>query len=283
MENRCMRNWLTRTRNRWIAGGLAALLTCAIVAGAVASSPQRGHSLASTTGDAAIPTIRASGVAPSSEPQVTVAMRPGKVILASSVDKLGIYDAAGGAVSQSLGKYTYYASPLTLMAIDTREVGGATWYEVSLPARPNGQTGWVRESDVAVSSTNTEIHVYLAEHELDVLVDGAVVMSAPVAVGSDKTPTPLGTFYVTDPLDFTANTTGVYGAYALGLSAYSDVLSTFNGGPPQIAIHGTNEPTLIGQSVSNGCIRMTNATILDLASRVGLGTPVIVSGSRDDA
>jgi lipoprotein-anchoring transpeptidase ErfK/SrfK len=169
------------------------------------------------------------------------------------------------------------------MAIDTREVGGATWYEVSLPARPNGQTGWVRASDVAVTSTSTEIHVYLAEHELDVLVNGAVVMSAPVAVGSDKTPTPLGTFYVTDPLDFTANTTGVYGAYALGLSAYSDVLSTFNGGPPQIAIHGTNEPTLIGQSVSNGCIRMTNATILDLASRVGLGTPVFVSASRDHA
>jgi len=45
----------------------------------------------------------------------------------------------------------------------------------------------------------------------------------------------------------------------------------------QYAIHGTNNPGSIGGFVSYGCIRMYNADILDLYSRVGFGTTVIVT------
>ena len=41
-------------------------------------------------------------------------------------------------------------------------------------------------------------------------------------------------------------------------------------------IHGTNAPETIGQRVSSGCIRLTNADVEDLYSRVKLGTKVIV-------
>jgi lipoprotein-anchoring transpeptidase ErfK/SrfK len=41
-------------------------------------------------------------------------------------------------------------------------------------------------------------------------------------------------------------------------------------------IHGTNEPHTIGQAVSSGCIRMLNQDVIDLYSRVRVGTPVIV-------
>jgi lipoprotein-anchoring transpeptidase ErfK/SrfK len=41
-------------------------------------------------------------------------------------------------------------------------------------------------------------------------------------------------------------------------------------------IHGTNDPTTIGKHVSSGCIRLENADVSDLYSRVGLGTKVIV-------
>ena len=41
-------------------------------------------------------------------------------------------------------------------------------------------------------------------------------------------------------------------------------------------IHGTNQPEYIGQSVSSGCIRMTNADAIDLFDRVKMGTTVIV-------
>ena len=41
-------------------------------------------------------------------------------------------------------------------------------------------------------------------------------------------------------------------------------------------IHGTNQPEYIGQSVSSGCIRMTNPDAIDLFDRVKTGTTVIV-------
>jgi lipoprotein-anchoring transpeptidase ErfK/SrfK len=41
-------------------------------------------------------------------------------------------------------------------------------------------------------------------------------------------------------------------------------------------IHGSNEPETIGQAVSSGCIRMTNEDVIDLYSRVRVGTRVIV-------
>ena len=41
-------------------------------------------------------------------------------------------------------------------------------------------------------------------------------------------------------------------------------------------IHGTNMPATIGKKVSSGCIRMLNADVIDLYSRVNVGTKIIV-------
>jgi len=41
-------------------------------------------------------------------------------------------------------------------------------------------------------------------------------------------------------------------------------------------IHGTNQPSTIGKFVSSGCIRLLNADIEDLYSRVQVGTRVVV-------
>jgi lipoprotein-anchoring transpeptidase ErfK/SrfK len=41
-------------------------------------------------------------------------------------------------------------------------------------------------------------------------------------------------------------------------------------------IHGSNEPETIGQAVSSGCFRMTNADVVDLYNRVQVGTTVVV-------
>jgi lipoprotein-anchoring transpeptidase ErfK/SrfK len=50
-------------------------------------------------------------------------------------------------------------------------------------------------------------------------------------------------------------TNGPYGPAALGISAFSNVLTGWAQGGP-IAIHGTNAPWSIGRAVSNGCIRV---------------------------
>jgi lipoprotein-anchoring transpeptidase ErfK/SrfK len=41
-------------------------------------------------------------------------------------------------------------------------------------------------------------------------------------------------------------------------------------------IHGTTQPSSIGRSVSNGCIRMINAHVEDLYERVPVGAKVVV-------
>ena len=41
-------------------------------------------------------------------------------------------------------------------------------------------------------------------------------------------------------------------------------------------IHGSNEPWTIGRNVSSGCIRMRNPDVIDLYSRVKIGTKVVV-------
>lgn len=49
-----------------------------------------------------------------------------------------------------------------------------------------------------------------------------------------------------------------------------------NGRDTFFRIHGTTQPSTIGRSVSNGCIRMINAHVIDLYQRVPIGTKVTV-------
>ena len=46
-------------------------------------------------------------------------------------------------------------------------------------------------------------------------------------------------------------------------------------------IHGTNMPDTIGKKVSSGCIRMLNADIIDLYTRVSVGTKIVVLPNPD--
>ena len=48
-------------------------------------------------------------------------------------------------------------------------------------------------------------------------------------------------------------------------------------------IHGTNQPSTIGTFVSSGCIRLTNEDVMDLFSRVRVGTRVVVLPGRPPA
>ena len=95
-----------------------------------------------------------------------------------------------------------------------------------------------------------------------------------VAVGSSATPTPTGSYYVNQRL-IPTDTSGPFGPGAIGISAFSNVLTGWAQGGP-IAIHGTNEPWSIGHAVSNGCIRLPNATLVQVFREAVAGTPVII-------
>jgi lipoprotein-anchoring transpeptidase ErfK/SrfK len=52
-----------------------------------------------------------------------------------------------------------------------------------------------------------------------------------------------------------------------------------NGRDTMYRIHGTNEPSSIGENVSSGCIRMFNQDIIDLHDRTPVGARVLVRPS----
>jgi lipoprotein-anchoring transpeptidase ErfK/SrfK len=181
---------------------------------------------------------------------------------------------ANAAPINTLSVRTEYLLPRTLLAFNTT----ADWAQVYLPTRPNSSTGWVKTSDVKVSPQPLEwaVKVDLADFKVTVLHNGVVDFETDAAIGSPQYPTPTGTFYITDPLDLQKQPGTGYGAFALGLSGHSDVLTEFGGGDGQIALHGTDNPGDVGQAISHGCVRLKNPDILRL-STLPLGTPVFIT------
>ena len=179
---------------------------------------------------------------------------------------------AEAPVEAELPATTEFGSPRALL-VTGRQPG---WVRVQLPVRPNGSQGWVPEGAVDLVAGEHRVEVDLAARRLTVFAGDAVVLETPVAVGAPDAPTPTGTFAVIDRLQ-SPDPASPYGPFALGLSAHSDTFSEFAGGDGQIGIHGTDDPTSIGQAVSHGCVRVPNDIVARLAELLPLGTPVIVA------
>jgi lipoprotein-anchoring transpeptidase ErfK/SrfK len=150
------------------------------------------------------------------------------------------------------------------------------WVRVRLPTPPNGDTAWLPRDRVRLRDNPYSVVVDTRARRLVARFEGRAFVSTKVAVGAATTPTPHGSFYVTNKVTLT-NPESWYGPYALGLSAHSEVLDSFNGQQPQIGMHGTDHPELIGQAVSNGCIRMPNRVVRRLFARLPEGTPVTIT------
>jgi lipoprotein-anchoring transpeptidase ErfK/SrfK len=148
------------------------------------------------------------------------------------------------------------------------------WYRVQLPIKPNGVAGWVRASAVRTGPVHSSVVVDISSKRLTLYRQGRPVLRTTVAVGSSATPTPTGHYYVNQRL-IPPDPGGPYGPAAIGISAYSNVLTGWTQGGP-IAIHGTNEPWSIGHAVSNGCIRVRNAVLRRLFEVTPAGTPVFI-------
>jgi lipoprotein-anchoring transpeptidase ErfK/SrfK len=148
------------------------------------------------------------------------------------------------------------------------------FYLVQVPRRPNGVTGWVSAREVEVETVTTRILVDLSQRQVTLFRAGRKVLSATAAIGSPATPTPTGRFYVNQRL-IPTNRQGPFGPGAVGISAFSDVLTGWTQGGP-IAIHGTNAPWSIGKAVSNGCIRIRNRVLRRLFAQALNGTPVVI-------
>lgn len=154
---------------------------------------------------------------------------------------------------------------------------GIGHYQVLLPTRPNGSLGWIRADSVDLLRHNFAIRVELDAFRLTVFDHDQVALETAVGVARENAPTPRGRYYTTEVIR-PIEPDSVYGAFAYGLSGFSDTFTTFNGGPGQLGIHGTNDPDTIGTNVSSGCIRMHNDDIIEMVEelKVTAGVPVEV-------
>lgn len=105
------------------------------------------------------------------------------------------------------------------------------------------------------------IMINKAVRQLTLFSGNVPVRQYPVAIGKPSTPTPVGNYAIATKI---MNPGGVLGTRWMGLNydAYG--------------VHGTNRPWLIGQMVSNGCIRMHNGNAEELFALIVVGTPVYI-------
>jgi hypothetical protein len=152
--------------------------------------------------------------------------------------------------------------------------GGERWLKIRVPGRPNGRVGWVLRGALGpLHHVDTQIVVDRRALTATLRRRGRLVMRVPVGIGARATPTPPGRFWVREKLRFRQQP--LYGAFALGTSAYAPTLTEWPAGGV-VGLHGTDEPWLIPGRPSHGCVRIRNADNARLWARTPVGTPVLI-------
>ena len=150
------------------------------------------------------------------------------------------------------------------------------WLRVLLPRRPNGSSGWVPADHVQLAQTRYRVHISTKHRVVQVFRDGKQVRRFRAVVGAPSTPTPHGLFAINEPIR-QPNPHGFLGPWALHLTAFSNVLDNYGGGPGRVGIHGRDGASLLdplGSAASHGCIRIPNSQVRWLARVAPVGTPV---------
>lgn len=246
---------------RMLAAAVSVGLAVALLAGCATAEPTRPA--------ASAPASAPASPTPSPDPATTTSPAPVGIAATASGASVTVHAAPGGAVAATLPSPIPSGAPLTLLLVEDR----GEWLQVALAQRPNGSTGWIRASEVRLARLEFSLVVSTGENTLSVYRNDDLVETYPAATGTGGTPTPLGSFYLTELLE---PTNSGYGPFAFGLSAFSDVLTSFGGGPGQIGLHGTEDAASIGTAASNGCIRLSNDVITALAQILPLGTPITI-------
>lgn len=173
---------------------------------------------------------------------------------------------------------TQWGGDTQLLVKDSTRTAGDLWLDVRVQGRPNGRHGWIRADAASLSTTPYRLEIRRMTKRLTLLKAGRAVRSIKVVVGAPETPTPSGYFSVADKLELD-NPNRFLGNWVLPLTAYSDVLQTFDGGIGQIALHGRGGASLlqpVGTAASHGCVRIENKQIARIAATVPTGTPVVI-------
>lgn len=264
-------DWLARLKNpspRMIAVATVTALALTAAAFMTGVLPNGGHrartAVAATTptpeeGASPLPT-------PSGPPGVPIPVSSTVVIAQSNVVVARKAPDAKAGVVANIQHHNIIGQETPLLV--TATVPG--WYQVLLPVKPNGTAGWVAAADVREEVTNDFLLATLSAFRIDHYVGGKLKESFPVATGASATPTPTGLFYL---WAIQADPGPPYDPVIFALSAFSPTLTNWPLGGI-VGIHGWSDPSVEGQAISNGCLRMHPGDAGRLQSELQLGVPV---------
>jgi lipoprotein-anchoring transpeptidase ErfK/SrfK len=156
-----------------------------------------------------------------------------------------------------------------------RDGSGRLWVRVQLPERPNGRSGWIDADYAKLRSTPWRVVIDRGRRRATAFRAGHRVRVWGVVVGKPSTPTPRGLFAVYERVRQPPGSE--LGPWALQLTAHSNTLMNYGGGPGRVALHGRSGPLLadpLGSARSHGCVRMQNRLAGWLATWARPGTPV---------
>ena len=191
-----------------------------------------------------------------------------------SSHRIRVAPHAGSALLGIVAAVTPITHERTVLPVLAHRGG---WLKVRLPGRPNSHTGWIVRKATTEWATNWRLVINRSRRQVAVYQSGRRVRSFKAVVGKPSTPTPPGEFFVEESIALRSSDVGA--PFALALSARSDVLQEFDGGPGQIALHGlSNVGGVPGTAASHGCIRLDAAVMRWLVVRIGPGTPVTIAG-----
>jgi hypothetical protein len=179
-------------------------------------------------------------------------------------------EPGGGELVEEVGRRTQFGSP-TVFGVEKQQNG---WIGVTTPALPNNQLGWIRFDPDRLASGASQylVVVDLSDYTATLFKGERKVHSFPVTIGAPASPTPTGTFAVTDT--FRGGLSSVYGCCAVAISATQPSLPSGWLGGNRIAIHGTSGP--LGVAASHGCVRASDPDVSQLIDTLPLGSPVTI-------
>jgi L,D-transpeptidase ErfK/SrfK len=190
-----------------------------------------------------------------------------------------LLSSGGGAMAQTSGTAPASAAPASTAPTATQPLSATPGNVVTAPAAPSVLPPAPIEPTAQPAAKTDSLRLVLKRSQRKVYVyqNDKVINSYPVAVGKSGWETPLGEFKV-----LTMELNPIFKSFKSGRIIPPGPenplgvrwIGIWTDGQTQLGFHGTNEPELIGQAVSHGCIRMMNKDVVKLYAQVKNGTPV---------
>ena len=154
------------------------------------------------------------------------------------------------------------------------------WLQIPTLRNRDGARGWIRRNAFRhLTTTRLLVRVDLSQRRVRVTAGSVVLMSAPVAVGAPRWPSPAGVTSISERIPVTPLSglgPRAYGPVVISLRMWQRLPSTAYPRGGLMAFHGGADAATVGTATSAGCFRMLDADVRRMARIVRAGTPVII-------